>query len=144
MSAHIKNTLPIILISLLALFFVESVVAAPMEELAAKHLAQQFNRLRDDDVKAYYISHTSVEMDGYSKVMVKLILTSQGLGKEVPVVIYVKSVGDMWISDRRLSSLLEREQKFLGEKVRMEAAKLAKRMEADRLLIKALNEQKGK
>jgi len=67
MSAHIKNTLPIILISLLALFFVESVVAAPMEELAAKHLAQQFNRLRDDDVKAYYISHTSVEMDGYSK-----------------------------------------------------------------------------
>jgi len=33
MSEHIKNTLPIILVSLLALFFVESVVAAPMEEI---------------------------------------------------------------------------------------------------------------
>ena len=33
MSAHIKNTLPIVLVSLLALFFVESVVAESNQEI---------------------------------------------------------------------------------------------------------------
>ena len=33
MSAHIKNTFPIILVSLLALFFVESVVAESNQEI---------------------------------------------------------------------------------------------------------------
>ena len=56
----------------------------------------------------------------------------------------VKRVWDMWISDRSLSSLLEREQKFLEGKVRMMAAELDKRMKADELLLKALMEQKGK
>lgn len=141
MSEHIKNTLPIVLVSLLALFFVESVVAAPMEELAAKHLAEQLTTLssrNNIDVKAYYISHTSVEMDGYSKVSVKLILTTQNLAEEIPVVLYVKSVGDMWISDRSLSSLLEREQKFLEGKVRMMKDDLDKRIKADDLKLKAL------